>query len=91
MDALKCHGGDHSKQANLNLSSYCSSVFLPLKLFSLSVFLSFYLSAFFDFLSSMSIHKSRSFPSLKHCQKKLGQSWTKYYALVCYFRVFLES
>ena len=35
--------------------------FLPLKLFSRSVFLSFYLSAFFVFLSFMSIHKSRFF------------------------------
>ena len=40
----------------------------------------------------MSIHKSRFFfPSLKHCQKKLGPSWTNYCALVCYSLEFFPT
>ena len=39
----------------------------------------------------MSIHKSRFFPSLKHCQKKLGPSWTNYCALVCYSSEFFPT
>ena len=46
-------------------------------------FLSFYLSC----LSTNHVF----FPSLKHCQKKLGPSWTNYCALVCYSLEFFPT
>ena len=100
MHVLKCHGAEHSKYSNLNLAivlsrSFFLSIVLPPCFFYLSsrfVVLYFYrlpvclfcLSIFHVCLSTNHVF---FLPSLKPCQKKLGQSWTTYCAaLVCYFR-----
>ena len=97
MYVLKCHGAEHSKYSKLNLAivlsrsgfSFYRSIsifFLPHKSFRRSVFLSFTCLPFLSFYLSCLSTNHFFFPSLKPCQKKLGQSWTTYCALVCYFR-----
>lgn len=97
MHVLTCHGAEHSKYSNLNLAivlsrsvfSFYRSIsmfFLPLKSFRRSVFLSFTCLPFLSFYLSCLSTNHVFFPSLKPCQKKLGQSWAKYCALVCYFQ-----